>query len=162
MKSKILPIILLLLVILNGFLIFMLIKKPHQKAQHPQERNFLINELRFSENQKNTFIELDSNHRSKMEGFDHQIKKNKDYLFNAFSDATINIDSMSLVIGKLEAKKEVEVFGFFKKVREICTKKQQLKFDKIIAKAIKGIGNIPPKGAGNHPPRNGEMRPPPR
>ena len=75
-------------------------------------------------------------------------------MFNSFSDETINIDSLSIVIGTLQGKKEMEVFGFFKSVRKVCTSKQQEKFDKIIRKALKG-GN-------QSPPREGEMPPPPR
>lgn len=157
MKTKLLPILLLLLIVLNGFLIFMLIHKPHQNIKSRQERNFLIEELQFSENQKDKFIDLDDLHRENMMSFENEIRKTKDILFNSFSDETIKIDSLSTVIGTLQTKKELEVFRFFKSVRKICTAEQQEKFDKIINKAIKGGNQRPEQG----PPSNGGMPPPP-
>ena len=154
MKSKLSPVLLVLLVVLNGVLIFMLINKPHENRRPKEERNFLIEQLQFTDVQKDRFINLDDTHRENMRSFEDEIRKNKDVLFNSFSDETINIDSLSSVIGTLQGKKEMEVFGFFKSVRKVCTRKQQEKFDKIIKKALKG-GN-------QGPPREGEMPPPPR
>jgi protein CpxP len=146
MKSKRLPILLLLLLLLNGVLIFMLVKKPHENKRHTQERNFLIRELQFTDNQKDKFLSFDSVHRENMMRFDQQIRRQKDVMFNSFSESLINIDSLSLLIGELTRKKEVEVFRFLKSVREICTKDQQAKFGKIINKALKGGKNGPPRG----------------
>jgi archaellum biogenesis ATPase FlaH len=155
MKSKLLPVLLILLVVLNGVLIFMLIHKPHQNKRPKEERNFLIEQLQFTNTQKDRFITIDDAHRDHMMSFEHQIRKNKDVLFNSFSDKTINIDSLSAIIGALQGKKEMEVFGFFKAVRKICTSKQQEKFDKIIKKAI--------RGGRKGPPREGDLPPsPPR
>lgn len=155
MKSKLLLVLLILLVVLNGVLIFMLIHKPHQNKRPKEEGNFLIEQLQFTDTQKDRFIILDHVHRDHMMSFDHQIRKNKDVLFNSFADKTINIDSLSRVIGILQGKKEMEVFDFFKAVRKICNSKQQEKFDKIIKKAI--------RAGRKGPSRKGEMpSPPPR
>jgi protein CpxP len=159
MKTKLLPILLILLIVLNGVLIFMLINKPHQNKGSRQERSFLFEKLQFTDHQKDEFIILDEAHMEIMMSFEDGIKKNKDILFNSFSDDAINIDSLSTVIGALQAKKEVEVFRFFKSVRKICNKEQQEKFDKIINKAIKG-GNQG-QGQNQGPPREGGMPPPP-
>lgn len=154
MNSKLLPVLLILLVLLNGVLIFLLINKPHQNKRLKQERNFLIEQLQFTDVQKDKFINLDDAHRQNMRSFEDKIRKNKDVLFNSFADEAINIDSLSTVIGTLQGKKEMEVFDFFKAVRKVCTSKQREKFDKIIKKALK---------EGNQgPPREGEMPPPPR
>ena len=160
MKSKLLPALLVILILLNGVLIFMLIKKPHENRRHPQERNFLIKELQFTDYQKDKFLTFDTVHREKMMHFDQQLRKHTDVLFNSFSEGVINIDSLGLLIGTLEGEKEVEVFRFFTSVRKICTKDQQAKFDKIINKALKGVRNQPPRGGENHSPRGGGMPPP--
>jgi protein CpxP len=154
MTSKLSPVLLVLLVVLNGVLIFLLINKSHKNKRPKEERNFLIEQLQFTNVQKDRFINLDDAHRENMRSFDDEIRKNKDVLFNSFSNETINIDSLISVIGTLQGKKEMEVFGFFKYVRKLCTSKQKEKFDKIIKKALKG-GN-------QGPPREGEMPPPPR
>ena len=156
MKSKFLPVLLVILMLLNGVLIFMLIKKPHENKRHPQERNFLIRELQFTNNQKDKFLSFDILHRENMMRFDQQLRRQKDVMFNSFSESVTNIDSLSLLIGELTRKKEVEVFRFFKSVRKICTKDQQAKFNKIISKALKGGKKGPPKGRRIPPPKDGK------
>jgi hypothetical protein len=156
MKSKLLPVLLVILMLLNGILIFMLIKKPQENKRHPQKRNFLIRELQFTDNQKDKFLSFDTLHRENMMRFDQQIRRQKDVMFNSFSESLTNIDSLSLLIGELTRKKEVEVFRFFKSVRKICTKDQQAKFNKIISKALKGGLKGPPKGRRIPPPKDGK------
>ena len=161
MKSKLLPSLLIMLILLNGVLIFMLIKKPHQNNEHPPERAFLTEQLQFSENQKEVFENLDEIHRETMMDLDKIIRKQKDILFNSFGDEDINTDSLIKKNGELQIKKEQEVFRFFKSVRKICTPAQQEKFDEIINKAIKGAGGErPPRNDDRRPPREGGMPPP--
>jgi hypothetical protein len=155
MKSKLVPVLFIILVLLNGVLIFMLIKKPHHNRSQNQkkEKNFLTEQLEFTENQKVKFISLDEFHRGSMINLDHQIRKQKDTLFNSFGNKNINIDSLSQIIGKLEGKKEAEVFRFFKSVRKICIPKQQEVFDEIIKQAMKGRKRRPPEKGEMPPPR---------
>ena len=159
MKTKLLPILVLLLIVLNGFLIFMLLNKPHQNKRFQQERSFLIEELQFSTDQKDKFFKLDNLHKEKMMRFENEIRNTKDILFHSFADEKIKIDSLSAVIGALQTKKELEVFRFFKSVRKICTTEQQEKFDKIINKAIRGGNQV--QGRDQGIPREGGMPPPP-
>lgn len=164
MKTKLLPIILFLLILLNGFLIFMLINKPHEKSVGPPEKSFLAEKLQFSEKQTDKFLEFDRIHRDNMMEIQHNIKEQKDVLFNFFKKEEFNLDSLTHNIGMLEAKKETEIFTFFNKVRSLCTKEQTIKFDKIIKSALKGgeRGNRPPRGGDrNRPPGDEEMPPPP-
>jgi len=154
MKSKLLPVLLILLIILNGILIFMLLKKPQENKRHSQERNFLLRELQFTEHQKDKFLSFDAVHRENMMHFDQQIRRQKKVMFNSFSKGLTSIDALSILIGELTRKKEVEVFRFFKSVRKICTKEQQTKFDKIISKALKSGKNGPPKGRRKLPPKD--------
>tara|TARA_B110000503_G_C6915714_1_gene316552 strand:+ start:90 stop:554 length:465 start_codon:yes stop_codon:yes gene_type:complete len=154
MKSKLLPVLLVILILLNGVLIFMLIKKPHENKRHQQEKNFLIEELQFTDIQKDKFLSFDTVHRENMMRLEQQIRKQKDVLFNSFSDGVVNIDSLGALIGKLEGKKDIEIFSFFKSVRKICKKNQQEKFDKIISKALKGGKKGPPRGRRMPPPKD--------
>jgi len=154
MKSKLLPLLLVILILMNGVLIFMLIKKPHENKRHQQEKNFLLKELQFTDHQKDNFLSFDTVHRENMMRLDQQIRKQKDVLFNSFSDDVVNIDSLGALIGELAGKKDIEVFRFFKSVRKICTKDQQEKFDKIIKKALKRGKKGPPGGRRMPPPEN--------
>ena len=163
MKSKLLPILFILLIILNGILIFMLLKKPHENKKHAQERNFLIQELQFTEHQKDKFLSFDSVHREKMMRLEQQIRKQKVRMFNSFSNENLNLDSLTTKTGLLEGKKDAELFRFFSEVRNICTEEQQNNFDKIINKALKGGKERPPRRKGeNHPPRGENGMSPPR
>lgn len=146
MKSKLLPILVVILMFMNGVLIFMLLKKSHVNNRSPQERNFLVKELQFTELQNDKFLSFDTVHRENMLRLDQQIRKQKDILFNSFSDGVVNIDSLGLLIGGLAGKKDIEVFRFFQAVRKICTQGQQEKFDKIINKALKAGKKRPPRG----------------
>ncbi|MCH3882700.1 MULTISPECIES: hypothetical protein [Tenacibaculum] len=160
MKTKLLPVLLILLIVLNGFLIFMLINKPHERQRPNQERNFLITELGFNDTQKNKFLALDEIHRENMLSFDEEIRKNKDILFNSFSDENFNSDLIINKISISQAKKETELFSFFSKVRKLCSETQIKKFDRIIKKALRGGNNQPPRDGRKHPPRKGQMPPP--
>ena len=159
MKSKLLPILLFLLILLNGVLIFMLVKKPHENRKNGPERSFLMEQLQFSDTQKEQFIEFDNAHRNVMMRIDRNVKEQKDVLFNSFQKENFNIDSLTNVIGLLEGKKEAEVFIFFSKVRTLCNSNQTIKFDKIIKKALKRGDRKPPKDRRMPPPENGKHHP---
>lgn len=152
MKSKLLPILLILLVLLNGFLIFMLIGKPHENRPNQPQRNFLTEQLNFSETQKEEFNTFDETHRELMMSLDKEIRENKDVLFNSFSNKKMNIDSLTIKTGLLEGEKDAELFRFFSKVRNICTEEQTVEFDKIINNALKGGKGKPPRGERRMPP----------
>lgn len=130
-----------------------------------EERSFLPDQLQFTEAQKEQFITFDKNHRNKMIDLDDIILNQKDVLFNSFQKKDFNIDSLTTKIGLLEAKKESEVFEFFKRVRTICTPEQAEKIDAILKEAIKGRSREARPGQQQKqrmPPRRGEGMPPPR
>lgn len=154
MKTKLLPISLIILILLNAFLVFMLITKSNKedKPPHPK-RDFLVHELKFDQSQAETFRTLDMDHRDEMMQIDLEIRQNKNVLFNSFGKENINIDSITNLIGIAEAKKDKEIFRFFSKVKNICTEDQKSIFDDIIKKALQS-GR---KGLPNH-----NQMPPPR
>ena len=161
MKSKLLLTLLVILIFMNGVLIFILLKKSHQNEREHQGKNFLIQQLEFTDNQKDRFLIFDTTHRENMMHLEQKIRKHKDILFNSFTASTLNMDSLGVLIGILEGGKEVEVFRFFTSVRKICSDEQKEKFDSIINRALKGGKKGFPRGGKNHPPRDGRMPPPP-
>ena len=164
MKTKLLVVLITVLVILNGVLIFMLVAKPHQRNNKPPARNFLINQLDFTEAQKKTFTELDEEHKDKMVHFERQIAHQKDALFSSFRTNDSNVNTRVIIerTSRLEVEKELEVFEFFKQVRTICTEEQKVKFHKIIKQALRGKRPGPPNRNGNGFPPERRMPPPPR
>ena len=162
MKSKLLPILLFLLILLNGVLIFMLVTKPHENQRDHQKNNFLTTQLNFMDSQAEKFKELDKTHRDFMRSLEEETRKQKDILFNSFNKSAINIDSLTSKIGVLSAKKDAEVYRFFKSVRTLCTVEQTKKFDKILKRALRAGEGAPPRDGRNPPPRREGMPPPPR
>jgi hypothetical protein len=153
MKSKLLPLFLIVLIVLNGVLIFMLLKKPHEKEpQNRNRRSFLTEQLHFSVVQKEQFNALEQPHKENMNAFDAQIKRNKNFLFRSFLEKNFNSDSITTTIGRIVAKKEVEVFHFFQKVRNLCNEEQLKSFDDIIMKALHNGKRRPPMDERTHPP----------
>lgn len=133
MKSKLLYVLLLFLVFANAVLIFMLLNKPHLKPQSPD--NFLINELRLSDEQLHKFEELRFLHREEMKMVMDAMKPLKDRLFN-FRNTSINRDSITNLIGDLESRKEKITYHYFNGLRTICKGNQKKRFDRIIRKAM--------------------------
>lgn len=161
MKTKFLPITLLLLVLLNAILIFILLKKPKENQPKPKGKEFLMAQLNFSEEQKGAFLVLDENHKRNMIPIENEIKVKKDILFQSLKDSTINTEIILEDLGDLSAKREKEILNFFTSVRKLCTKKQVGKFDEIIEKALKNGPHRPPHDR-RPPPREGVDIPPPR
>jgi Spy/CpxP family protein refolding chaperone len=151
MKTKFLPLILVLLVSLNAILIFILLKKPNQNQFKPKGKDFLVTQLNFTEKQKEAFFVLDENHRKKMTSVDREVRITKDNLFKSLKDNTINEEIILENLGRSVSKREKEILTFFKSVRKLCTSEQAEKFDEIIEKALKNGPHRPPH----------EMRPPP-
>lgn len=163
MKTKLLPILLGVLLVMNGILIFLLIKKPHENRRPNPNRSFLTEQLQFTKNQKEEFRELDKTHRGFMQEIDREIRQEKDELFSSYSDGNISPEKKINAIGTLEAKKEAEIHRFFSAVRELCKENQVDKFDNIIKQALKGGGRKPLRRKGdNPPPRRDFGMPPPR
>jgi len=160
MKQKLLYAFIILLLVVNSVLIYMVIKKPHEKRNQPN-RTFLTTTLGFSSEQNEAFRTLDEKHKDKMRQFDKQIRRNKDLLFNSFENKTINFEEITKRIGDLEGKKEAELFRFFTKVRLLCTQKQKEIFDKIIQKALHEGKPRPPED-GRRPPKHNDKNYPPR
>jgi len=152
MKQKILYILLISLLIINSLLLFLLIKKPHEKREGPK-RDFIAIELKFDQNQKEEFKNLDGIHRRFMRSLDEKIKEHKEILFHSFGNDIFNLDSITKEIGKLEAEKERTLFTFFSQVRVLCSASQKENFDAIIEKALKGGEKRPPREGNGHPPK---------
>jgi len=150
MRKKILYIFFAVLLVVNGALLYMLIKKPSKKAN--SKDHFLAQQLQFDEGQEERFLFLDNEHRKQMRHIDAQMRTAKEVLFNSFSDTTFSPVAVTERIGYLETQKEQELYAFFKQVRKLCDEEQAKKFDLIIKEALHKRG---PKGKRDH------NRPPP-
>lgn len=151
MKKKILYTFLLVLVIINGVLLYLIIDKK-MSGGPSKGQTFLTEQLKFSEDQKDKFFLLDREHRTKMKQMDEELGKLRKLLFNSFDNQKNFIDSITLRMGDVETDKQIELFSFFKDVREICTKDQVKKFDEIIQEVLRKRGPKHPEGEHDGPP----------
>ncbi|GEM_PF-870555 len=162
-KNLPLYILLLFLIIVNAFFLYNYLgiaKSEDTLKERKPPSNFLVKQLDFDESQRETFRALNRKHHRRMRGISDEIRQLKDVFFNGLSDAslTIDVDSLAVLMGELEAKKELEVYHHFKQVQELCNTEQQKKFSKIIKDALKkGPRDLePPRGngpKGDRPPR---------
>ena len=171
MKKKLpLYILLLFLIVVNVFFLFNYIEfKEKSDKQVKRPRVFLIEELSFDSNQQKQFEVLEKEHHDKMQLILKNVIGLKNELFNSLSNrplAIVDKDSVATLIGKNEARKELEMFRFFKEVKLLCDNKQKVKFDKIINDALKqggrNLGPPPPRGRGDRsrlPPFHDHNRP---
>jgi periplasmic protein CpxP/Spy len=149
-------------------------KKPDREQFNPppppqqpggQVFEFLTSELKLDSVQQLTYKKLREEHQLQTRPFQDSIGKAKDSFFVLLKEenvAEIKIKEYSKRIGDLEQQRDVFTFKHFQKLRAICNKEQQIKFDSIIQKVLRSMGG--PKRPQGPPPsgmENGERRPPP-
>jgi periplasmic protein CpxP/Spy len=126
---------------------------------------FIIQELKLDSAQQLAYAKLREEHQLGQRENRDSINKAKDNLFELLkqsnvTDSTLNIYSSR--IGYFEQQRDVVNFKHFQKLRVICTKEQQIKFDNIIREAMRRMGG--PRGQQGPPPPGMEKedrRPPP-
>lgn len=161
-KNTILYVLLVFLIIVNGFFLFNYIGKRSYKrpTESQRDKDFIVKELGFSEAQLERFYLKSAGHHPTMMRLSDDVKELKDDLFSKLSDNEINestIDSLTALICEKETEKEKEIFYHFKMIRDIADEKQKEKFNKILMDALRrgDRGNRPPppvKGEGHRPP----------
>ena len=133
------------MLIINAMLLYMIIEKKGKKGP-VKGQTFLMQELNFSEDQKQQFLVLDNAHRKRMIQIDDESKELRETLFNSYNKETASKDSLMSRFGNLEAARQDELFSFFTKVRKLCDEEQSKKFDEIIQKELHRRGPKPPDG----------------
>lgn len=165
MKKNIpLYILLVFLIIVNGFFLINYLGKSDHKRPKGEQENFIVRELKFDAGQKEKFEELDIAHHKRMKHISESERKLKGGLFGSVSNETITasqIDSIVSQIGDLAKEKELEIFQHFSAVRNLCDNKQKDKFEQILRRALHGKRH---DGPGAPPPdrRRDGNGPPPR
>ena len=150
-KNVLLLVLLVFLIVMNGVLLFLVVKKPNRKPGPP--RDFIVERLDFNEEQLVEFAEIDETHHQKMRAIDDESRRLKGILFTTREENRVNIDSIGDLIGTLAKERELEVHHYFKRIEQLCDDKQKLKLKRIVRGALRPG---PPHG---RPPHDG---PPPR
>jgi hypothetical protein len=155
MKNNLLTWVVLVLVIAN--LVILTIFLSGRGNGHPgppeQASDFIVRELKFTEDQQKSYMELVSEHRTMAAGARENIRKAKNNFFELLQSAEVN-DSLKQAalktIGKQTEDLDLITFDHFKKVRDLCTPDQQKKFDSIINQVLRMMSGPRPR-EGIHP-----------
>lgn len=139
-KNTILYVLIIILVIANGFFLYNYLGHDSKKRDRQKDRtSFIIKKLGFEGEQVDRYKNFKELHREKMRLMSDDIRLLKDDLFSKLADAEISesyIDSITSLIAEKEKAKDKEVFAYFKKVRDMCRDDQKDKFDKLLKDAL--------------------------
>ncbi|MFK7781754.1 Spy/CpxP family protein refolding chaperone [Psychroserpens sp.] len=171
-KNLALYILLIFLIVVNGFFLMNYLGKPVHKKTKGKQENFIVRELKFDDTQKQKFEALEIEHHRRMRQILDGEKEVKDELFSRFSDDTINesvVDSLTNQLGKITKNKELELFHHFNAIHGLCNDNQREQFSRLLKGALHRNSNgAPPpdrRREGNRPPPprgNDGHEPPPR
>ncbi len=145
-KNITLYILLVFLIVVNGFFLFRHFDKPaHRKGGNPM--SFVVNELDFNAGQMDQFRLLGEKHHKDMRHISDAIKQLKDELFSNISKLDVDrskIDIITDKIGQFEKEKDLKMFYHFQAIQNICDSGQKRKFNQLIKDALHRDGNRPP------------------
>ncbi len=115
---------------------------PHQPGGGPAFE-FVVNELDMDEQQQKEYSLLREEHQQQVRPLADSIAVFKRAYFDLLKDSNITdarlLDQSSKTM-QLQQQIELVHFRHFQKVRELCNKKQQQKFDNIIQEVLKRFG----------------------
>ncbi|WP_369994080.1 hypothetical protein [Winogradskyella sp.] len=140
-RQTILYILLIFLIISNGFfLVHYLSKKDHKNRK---SQFSMIKALDFDEKQMQKFDSLKTIHFDKVKSISKEIGNLKEVMYSKMPDREVPpsfLDSITDLIALEEKKIDLEMFRHFQSVREICNEEQKEKLSKMINDAIKRRG----------------------
>jgi len=155
----------LLLVLCNIGLIITIWLRPLHGGPPPHggPRDFVIQQLKFTEDQVKKYDVLIQEHQKAMQKLRHDANELRTELFanlkNENQNNTVS-DSLARLIANSQKEIELVTYNHFAQVRALCTDAQMKDFDNIINDVIKKMnggpgGPPPPHGDGQGPPPDG-------
>jgi len=138
-KSNLLYLLILVLVITNGFFIYNHLNK-HNKGSHRNPAAFITKKLNFDEDQMVKFDVINKTHEAEIEDLFKNLRGLKNELFTHLGDTLISKEKLVALtneIGVLEAKRDQKTFIHFNEILKICNASQKEIFKDIITKARK-------------------------
>jgi len=141
-------------------------KKPAKEHPDPapgQAFEFITRELKLDPAQQDAYAKLREEHQADVRPLQDSIRKAKDKFFELLKAENVSdslVREYSKKTGELEQRRDVVTFRHFQKLRALCIKEQQSRFDSIIQDALRRMGRPgrppgPPPGM-----ENGEGGPP--
>lgn len=159
-KNILLYILLVFLIVVNGFFLFNYLGNSADKPNEMERKrpmDFIVEVLEFDDNQIEQFEKLNEEHHQSMIKYTEDTKNLKDELFTLITADDVSntkIDSIIGLLGVKEQEREKSIFYNLRGIQSICNDKQKANFEKIIKDALRKSGNGGPRGGG--PPPNRE------
>ena len=140
-KNLPLYILLIFLIIVNGFFLFNYLGRPNFEKDNPSKdpASFLTAQLGFSELQIKEIELINKKQHQNMMAINNDVRRLKDELFSKLSSETINdqvVDSITTLIGLKQKEMDKMAFYHFRSIQEVCNDTQKEKFKKIIKDAL--------------------------
>ncbi|WP_299116624.1 hypothetical protein [uncultured Winogradskyella sp.] len=149
-KQTLLYVLLIFLIISNGFFLARYLGKPDRRGHKPE--SFIIKKLNFDQQQMNDFHSMSDLHFDKMKSISKNIRSLKKEMFSKVSDKSVSqsyLDSITDLIATKEKEKDLEIFSHLQKVRELCNEEQKERFTKIVSDAMDRRGHRGKHGGRN-------------
>ena len=164
-KNIVLYILLVFLIVVNGFFVFNYIGKSNDNKGEGRKdpMSFLRKELKFNDAQLEKLQTINATHHENMMRTNDALRGLKDTLLSNISNASVDenaIDSITRLIGVKQANLEKEIYYHFNSIHELCDDKQKEKFTKIIKDALRRGGDQGGRPPGGERP-DGQRPPPP-
>ena len=136
-KNTVLYLLLIVLIIMNGFFLFNYIGRPSHHG--PKESgSFIATELKFNDAQLKQFKSLEIKHHQAMRTAGDEIRSLKDQLFDNITAASVNqqdINNLTTSIASKVILRENELFKRLRGIYQLCDDTQKDQFKSIITKA---------------------------
>ena len=170
-NNLILYILLVFLVIVNGFFLYnylspTILKSNDNSKGDRSPSSFIVKALGFDEQQMKQFEEVDVRHHKNMIKSAETLKVVKDQLAKQIIKENVldaEVDSILDILVEKEKAHEKLMFNHLRAIRNICTNEQKQRFEQIIQDALRGGSNGKRLGDSGPPPPDGmnENGPPP-
>lgn len=140
-RSLITIIIFLLITNITMLIFFVVMNKPGERRPRNHDNNGMYNSLKtevgFSEDQLNQYKALREEQMKKVHPLFNQVRKAKEDFYALISSSGVTdslLEGRADSIGEKQKDLDLQVFGYFKNVRKICTNSQINKFDTLMKK----------------------------
>jgi len=140
--NRILIVAVVLLLAANLVMVYMMVKRPNRRGAHREMRggpNEIIKALDLTDDQKKTYEQLKEVHFKSTKPLFDSIRSAKLAYFNMAKDSSVS-DSVFMAYSETIRQKQSQadrlVFEHFRKVRQIFTPAQQIKFDSLLQKSM--------------------------
>lgn len=156
-KSLITIIIFLLITNIAMLVFFIVLGKPIDKRQKSRETNGMYNSLQnevgFSKGQLDKYQVLRKEQMEKVRPLFNEVRNAKKDFYGLIysqniSDSLINADADS--IAQKQKSLDMQMFGYFKNIRTICTSSQIQKFDSALKKEVARMVDKPARNNQEH------------